>query len=185
MRSDTGELVRSARSGDAAAFEQLVRLHLRAAYGVAFAVTNDPNDAEDVTQDAFITALERLEECKDPDRFSGWLLRIVRNRALNLRRSQAVRMAKPLAEAVDAPSLSNPERDTGRTLLREELSAAMDELTETQRQVVVLHDLEGYRHREIGELLGISEGASRFHLSTARGLLRELLTDRQKGETTI
>jgi RNA polymerase sigma-70 factor (ECF subfamily) len=104
---------------------------------------------------------------------------------LNLRRSQAVRMAKPLAEAVDAPSLSNPERDTGRTLLREELSAAMDELTETQRQVVVLHDLEGYRHREIGELLGISEGASRFHLSTARGLLRELLTDRQKGETTI
>jgi RNA polymerase sigma-70 factor, ECF subfamily len=185
MRSDTGDLVRSARGGDAAAFEQLVRLHLRAAYGVAFAVTNDPNDAEDVTQDAFITALERLEECKDPHRFSGWLLRIVRNRALNLRRSQSVRAAKPLAEAVDAPSLSNPERDAGRTMLREELSAAMNELTETQRQVVVLHDLEGYRHREIGELLGISEGASRFHLSTARGLLRGLLTNRQNGETSI
>jgi RNA polymerase sigma-70 factor, ECF subfamily len=182
MRGDTGELVRSARRGDAAAFEELVRLHLRAAYGVAYAVTNDPTDAEDVTQDAFIVALERLDECKDPDRFSGWLLRIVRNRALNLRRAQAVRVAKPLDDAVDAPSLSNPDADVSRALLREELSAAMEELTETQRQVVVLHDLEGYRHREIGELLGISEGASRFHLSTARAALRGLLTDREKGE---
>ena len=183
MRSDTGELVRSARAGDAAAFEQLVRRHLRAAYSVAFAVTNDPTDAEDVTQDAFIAALERLEECKDPDRFSGWLLRIVRNRALNLRRSQAVRAAQPLTEVRDARSASSPEHDTDRSLLREDLTTAMGELTETQRQVVLLHDLEGYRHREIGDLLGISEGASRFHLSTARAALRGLLTDRQKGDT--
>jgi RNA polymerase sigma-70 factor, ECF subfamily len=184
MPSDTGELVRSARAGDAAAFEELVRRHLRAAYSVAFAVTNDPNDAEDVTQDAFIAALERLEECKNPDRFSGWLLRIVRNRALNLRRAQAVRVAKPLGEALDAPSSSSPERDTQRALLREELTSALGELTETQRQVVLLHDLEGYRHREIGDLLGISEGASRFHLSTARAVLRGLLNDRQKGDFT-
>ena len=183
MRSDTGELVRSARAGDAAAFEQLVRRHLRAAYSVAFAVTNDPNDAEDVTQDAFMAALERLDECKDPDRFSGWLLRIVRNRALNLRRAQAVRGAKHLSEVLDAASSSNPERDTSRSLLRDELTTAMGELTETQRQVVLLHDLEGYRHREIGDLLGISEGASRFHLSTARAALRGLLNDRQKGDT--
>ena len=181
MQSETGELVRSARTGDAAAFEQLVRLHLRAAYSVAFAVTNDPNDAEDVTQDAFIAALERLDEC-DPERFSGWLLRIVRNRALNLRRSQGVRAAKPLSEAAGGLSRSDPARDADRALLREELTSAMKELTETQRQVVMLHDLEGYRHREIGEVLGISEGASRFHLSTARASLRALLTDRKKGE---
>jgi RNA polymerase sigma-70 factor (ECF subfamily) len=184
MRSDTGDLVRRARAGDGVAFERLVRLHLRAAYSVAFAVTNDPNDAEDVTQDAFIAALERLEECKDPDRFSGWLLRIVRNRALNLRRSQNVRSAKPLADAVDAASPADPERDTNRALLREELTAAMNELTETQRQVVLLHDLEGYRHREIGAVLGISEGASRFHLSTARASLRALLTNKDKGDST-
>lgn len=182
MASETADLVRSARAGDAAAFEQLVRLHLRAAYSVALAVTNDPNDAEDVTQDAFVAALERLDECKDPERFSGWLLRIVRNRALNLRRAQAVRAAQPLMDAAHAVSRANPEHDTGRALLREELVAALAELTETQRQVVLLHDLEGYKHREIGAVLGISEGASRFHLSTARALLRGLLTARQKGE---
>lgn len=182
MASETADLVRSARTGDVAAFEQLVRLHLRAAYTVALAVTNDPSDAEDVTQDAFVSALERLDECKDPERFSGWLLRIVRNRALNLRRAQAVRTAQPLTDMTDVVSSANPDRDTGRVLLREELLQALGELTETQRQVVLLHDLEGYKHREIAALLGLSEGASRFHLSTARARLRELLTARQKGD---
>jgi RNA polymerase sigma-70 factor (ECF subfamily) len=85
---------------------------------------------------------------------------------------------------MDAASVDDPEHDTNRALLREELTAAMGELTETQRQVVLLHDLEGYRHREIGAVLGISEGASRFHLSTARASLRALLSERNnKGET--
>src|SRR5688500_11512986 len=184
MPSDTGDLVRRARAGDAGAFDLLVRSHLRAAYSVALGVTNDPSDAEDVTQDAFIAALERLDECQDPDRFSGWLMRIVRNRALNLRRSHSVRTAKPLVEAQDAVSSSDPARETSRALLRDELTAALGELTETQRQVVLMHDLEGYKHREIGDVLGISEGASRFHLSTARAALRELLRGNHKGATS-
>ena len=184
MRSDTGDLVRRARVGDAAAFEELVRRHLRAAYSTALAVTNDPTDAEDVAQDAFIAALERLDECQDPDRFSGWLLRIVRNRALNLQRSQGVRAAQPLGDAATAPSSADPARETDRALLREQLTAALGELTETQRQVVLMHDLEGYKHREIGEVLGVSEGASRFHLSTARAALRKLLDGDNKGATS-
>lgn len=171
---DIGELVLRARAGNGEAFEQLVRLHMRAAYTVALGVTNDDADAEDVVQDAFITALERLEDC-DPPRFSGWLLSIVRNRALNFRRAQTVRAAAPLEILDTVASSSNPERDAARTELRDELTEAMAQLTETQRQVVLLHDLEGYKHREIGEIIGISEGASRFHLSTARGVLRGLL----------
>lgn len=178
--AEIGELVKSARAGDAAAFEQLVRLHMRAAYTVALGVTNEPTDAEDVTQDSFITALERLDDC-DPDRFSGWLLSIVRHRALNFRRAQTIRTTSPLEAVENAASSSNPARDTERTLLREDLTAALGELTELQRQVVMLHDIEGYRHREIGELLDISAGASRFHLSTARALLRGKLS-RKNGE---
>lgn len=173
--AEIGKLVEAARAGDAEAFEQLVRLHLSAAYTVALGVTNDPADAEDVTQDAFIAALERIEDCKDPERFSGWLLAIVRNRALNFRRSQNVRSTAPLEMVEHAASSSNPERDAANTFLREDLVAAMAELTELQRQVVLLHDVEGYKHREIGELLGISDGASRFHLSTARASLRDKL----------
>ena len=116
-------------------------------------MTNDAADAEDVTQDSFIAALERLEDCKEPDRFSGWLMQIVRNRALNFRRAQTIRAAAPLDAVENAASSSNPERDTSRSLLREELSDALEQLTELQRQVVMLHDIEGYKHREIGELL--------------------------------
>lgn len=177
---EIGELVLRARAGDSEAFEQLVRLHLRAAYTVALGVTNDPADAEDVTQDSFIAALERLDDCTDPARFSGWLLAIVRNRALNLRRAQAVRQTAPLAELEQVSSTANPERDTDRALLGNDLRGALDQLTETQRQVVLLHDLEGYKHKEIGELIGVSEGASRFHLSTARATLRTLLNGRRE-----
>lgn len=177
---EIGELVLRARAGDSEAFEQLVRLHMRAAYTVALGVTNDPADAEDVTQDSFIAALERLDDCADPARFSGWLLAIVRNRALNFRRAQNVRNAAPLAELEQASSTANPERDTDRVLLGEELQSALGRLTETQRQVVLLHDLEGYKHREIGELLGVSEGASRFHLSTARSALRAILNGKKE-----
>lgn len=178
--AEIGKLVERARAGEAEAFEELVRLHLRAAYTVALGVTNDPTDAEDVTQDAFIAALERLEDCKEPDRFSGWLMQIVRNRALNFRRAQTIRAAAPLEAVENAASSSNPEKDTSRSLLREDLSAALGELTELQRQVVMLHDVEGYKHREIGELLNISDGASRFHLSTARAILREKLGNRNE-----
>lgn len=179
---EIGELVLRARAGNSEAFEELVRLHMRAAYTVALGVTNDDADAEDVVQDAFITALERLDAC-EPARFSGWLLTIVRNRALNFRRSQARQPAVPLEVVDQATSLSNPERDAARSQLREELTGALAHLTETQRQVVLLHDLEGYKHREIGELIGISEGASRFHLSTARAALRGWLNGNRKEET--
>lgn len=177
---EIGELVLRARAGDGEAFEQLVRLHMRAAYTVALGVTNDRTDAEDVTQDAFIAALERLDDCTDPARFSGWLLSIVRNRALNMRRAQTVRNAAPLAELDQISSTSNPERDADRALLRDDLRGALDQLTETQRQVVLLHDLQGYKHKEIGDFIGVSEGASRFHLSTARAALRAILNGRRE-----
>jgi RNA polymerase sigma-70 factor, ECF subfamily len=172
--AEIGELVQRARAGDGEAFEQLVRLHMRAAYTVALSVTHDSADAEDIAQDAFITALEKLDDV-EPDRFSGWLMSIVRNRALNFRRAQTVRAAAPLEVLETRPSTSSPEQDTARVLLREELMAALGQLTETQRQVVLLHDLEGFKHREIGDQLGISDGASRFHLSTARAALRAIL----------
>src|SRR5690349_15054561 len=77
------ELVVRARRGDPAAFTELVRRHLRAAYAVALAVLQRPADAEDVAQDALISALEHLDDCREPARFSGWLVKIVRNRALH------------------------------------------------------------------------------------------------------
>lgn len=177
MAGDIGRLVRQARAGDTSSFEELVRRHLKAAYAVALAVTNDADDAEDVAQDSFVVALQRLDDCADPDRFSAWLLKIVRNRALNLKRSQTRRAAVGLEE-VSVASNSDPVREAERVILRERLLIEMKALTELQRQVLMLHDLEGYRHREVAEALGISEVSSRVHLFAARRALRARLNGR-------
>ena len=80
---DDAVLVARARRGEPAAFEALVRRHYRAAFAVALAVLGNRMDAEDVCQDAFVVAAERLDECRQPEKFAAWLLQVVRNRARN------------------------------------------------------------------------------------------------------
>ena len=167
-------LVQQARRGDGAAFETLVRRHYRAAYAIALAVSGNGMDAEDVCQDAFVKALERLDQCRHPERFAAWLFQIVRNRAHNVRDYRQIRTGVPL-EDIHPPSPSNPGRDVMRSELRDKLQAAIAQLPPRAREVVLLHDLEGWRHRAIAESLGISELRSRQHLFQARKKLRTLL----------
>jgi RNA polymerase sigma-70 factor, ECF subfamily len=169
---ETAELVIRARRGEAAAFPALVRSFLRAAYSVALGVLGRPADAEDVAQDALVCAFERLHECREPDRFAGWLLQIVRNRALNaldrrrLRDVAATELPEPAAAAAEP-----------QPRLRERLLAALARVSPAQREVVLLHDLEGWTHAEIATALGCSELMSRQHLFQARRALRGLLAE--------
>lgn len=175
MTVTDAQLVERARGGDADAFELLVRRHLRAAYAVALAELGDPAEAEDACQDALVTALEKLEECRQPERFARWLLQIARNRARSLRRRSAVRAADSLEEARGLPGPARPDRDAEQAELRSRLLGALATLTPVQREVVLLHDLEGWRHREIAEWLGLPEGTVRSHLFHARRALRARL----------
>lgn len=168
------ELVRQALSGSQEAFESLVRRHLQAAHRVALSVVRNPYDAEDVCQDAFVTVVERIQECRHPERFRAWLLAIVRNRAHNARARRAVRDASPLVPELTAGT-DNPALGAQRSEMRGHLKTALEKLTELQREVLIRHDLEGWRHGEIAAELGISAGASRFHLFAARRALRGLL----------
>lgn len=183
MTESDAVLVGRARQGSSEAFEALVRRHLRAAYAVALAQLGEAADAEDVCQDAFVTALKRIEECRRPDQFASWLLAIVRNRAHDFRRRRSVREALPLDAALTASGGPDPQREAERSELRDDLAGAMSGLSETQREVVLLHDFEGWSHREIGEKLGISGGSARVHLFRARKTLRERLSRRHKEET--
>jgi RNA polymerase sigma-70 factor, ECF subfamily len=181
MSDDVAQLVERARAGDAAATERLVRLHMSAAYAVALSVTRNPHEAEDVAQDALVLALERLSECRDPRKFGGWLVRIVRNRAFNHRRYLGIRAAEPLDGADANPGAGTPLEDAERSQLRDRLNDAVGELPQTQREVLLMHDLEGWKHREIGEALGMPEGTVRYHLFNARravrGRLKSLVGD--------
>jgi RNA polymerase sigma-70 factor, ECF subfamily len=168
-------LVGLARTGDRSAFEKLVRRHMNGAYAVALAELADAKDAEDAVQDAFISALERLDACRDPTAFGAWLRRIVRNRARSVGRRERVRQTEPLEQVAARQSASNPERDLDRAELRRRLEPALAALPPVQRAVVLMHDLEGYRHREIAAELELPEGTVRSHLFLARRALREAL----------
>lgn len=164
------DLVARARRGEAAAFDQLVRRHYRAAYAVALAVLGRAADADDVAQDAFVAALERLEDCREPARFSGWLVRIVRNRALHALEKRAHR--EPRDDAGEVATAGT----AGDVVLRAHLLAALATLSGVQREIVLLHDLDGWTHAEIAEALGLTETNCRQHLFTARRALRAELS---------
>ncbi len=171
---DDGELVRRTLEGDESAFGMLVTRYQRAAYAVAVSVTGRHEDAEDAAQEAFLVALERLEECRAPERFGGWLMTIVRNRARNLVRRENLRDTDPVplgARSTTRP----PDRSAEDSEMRALLEGALAGLPEVQREIVLLHDMEGWKHREIAERLGLPAGTVRSHLHFARKALRKAL----------
>lgn len=177
MTESDASLVTRARLGDAAAVDTLLRRYFRATYVVALARVGNRLDAEDVCQDAFIRCLERLDECREPDKFGAWLIRIVRNTAHNRGDYLRVRSTEPIASHLHLQSPVRTDAEAQRNELRDTLMRALAQLSEVQRDVVLLHDLEGWRHAEIALHLDLTEGMSRRHLSDSRKELRELLGD--------
>ena len=175
--SDT-ELVGQARRGQVAAAEALVRRYLRPAYAVALAVLRNAAEAEDVAQESLMVALQRLDQCRDPARFGPWLLRAVRNRSLNRLDQARVRGVFDGEAVRGEPQLA----DATRILVRQRLLAALEHLSATQREVVLLHDLEEWTHPEIAAALDVSEVMSRQHLFVARRILRDRLGSDPKEE---
>jgi RNA polymerase sigma-70 factor (ECF subfamily) len=169
--ANTHALVLRARAGDRDAFEAMARHFLRPAYSVALAIVRRPADAEDVAQDALILAFERLDTCRDLSRFTAWLMTIVRNQARNWLDKRRLRDVLPKEPEEGAAPFETAEI----SVERDKLLRALDGLSEVEREVVLLHDLEGFTHEEIGQVLGISCVMSRQHLFISRRKLRRTL----------
>jgi RNA polymerase sigma-70 factor (ECF subfamily) len=167
------ELVSLAREGDETGFAGLVRLHQRRAYIVARSIVLTHEDAEDAVQEGFLRAYQALDRFDPSQAFGAWLNRIVANAALDLARRKKVRTADELSESMPAP-FRDPA--VGREL-KERLDAALAQLQPRARSVIVLHDVEGFTHAEIGEMLGIPGGTARSDLHHARQKLRGLLAN--------
>ena len=165
-------LVEAAQRGDPQAFAGLVRLHQRRAYAVARAIVLTHEDAEDAVQEAFLHAYRALDRFRTDQPFGAWLHRIVANAALDVARRKKVRDADELGDTLAAPFHDPAERGE----LRERLTGALGALGERQRSVIVLHDVEGFKHAEIGAMLGIPEGTARSDLHHARAALRRALS---------
>ncbi|HKP14644.1 MAG TPA: sigma-70 family RNA polymerase sigma factor [Gemmatimonadaceae bacterium] len=168
-----GALIERARAGDATAFDTLVRSYMEQAFRVAYRVVGHREDAEDLVQEAFLAAYQYLDSFEVGRPFGPWLMRIVVNRGANLRRSRARRSTEPETEGVsDAPTaLEEAEwSDTGRVL-----QDALSTLSERQRLIVTMFDVDGMTSAEIGEMMELAPGTVRWHLHEARRQLRGVL----------
>lgn len=173
-REDPAGLVFEAARGSVSARESLVRRYLRPAYCVALSIVSRSADAEDVAQDSLIKALAKIETCRSPEAFEAWLMQIVRNHARNWHKRRKLRDV-PSVEPREGADAGDGPRATDRLVTRRQLTDALTRLTEVQRAVVLLHDLEGYTHPEIGDALGLSVVNSRQHLFVARRAMRDFL----------
>lgn len=175
MRIDPDEhtLVISAQQGDHSAFGGLVRLHQKRMYAIARAIVTVHEDAEDAVQEAFIRAYNALDRFNTDQSLGAWLNRIVANAALDIARRRRVRTTEQLHDAY-----ADTFRDPGEAdELNHRLKAALKQIPDRMRSVIVLHDVEGFAHAEIGAMLGIPEGTARSDLHHARRRLRILLGD--------
>ncbi len=164
-------LLDRARAGDRGAMEALYTAHSGRVYTVVRRLVGDDHLAEDISQDAWVRAFERLASFRGESAFGTWMHRLAVNTALNrLRR----RGRRPEVEKAAAPPPAPPDTDE-MVLNQRVLGQALDRLPDGYRQVLVMHDVEGMTHEEIAERLGVAIGTSKSQLHKARARMREIL----------
>jgi RNA polymerase sigma-70 factor (ECF subfamily) len=173
-RRDEAPLIRRAQEGDMAAFEQLYRDHVGRVFALCRRLAGDPSLAEELAQEAFVRAWQKLGSFRGESAFSSWLYTLTVNTALSERRSRRRRTSR-VVTTDDLSAFDRPGRPPGPEH-GFDLERALRRLPPGARAVLVLHDVEGYKHQEIAEMTGIAAGTSKAQLHRARRLLREALT---------
>jgi RNA polymerase sigma factor (sigma-70 family) len=161
-----------AKRGDMRACEKIYRKFHSQAYSAAMRICNNRELAQDVTQEAFITAFKRMHQYRGDSPFWGWLRRVVVNHAISALRKL------PRHDAVELDDYMTPSSGDQESLGQcMDLEQALAQLSDEDRMVVWLHDVEGYKHREIAKLAGKTESYSKTRLNRARAKLRTLISD--------
>jgi len=176
--------IRLAQQGDAAAFERLYRLHSRRVYSLCLRMVGNTAEAEDLTQEAFLQLFRKIATFRGESAFSTWLHRLAVNVVLmKLRKKSGKETSLEQVTEPDEAS-GTPRRDFGTvdlrlsgSLDRVNLQRAVDQLPPGYKAAFILHDVQGYEHNEIAEMLGCSIGNSKSQLHKARMRLRDLLQE--------
>ena len=168
------DLIARCRTGDRDAHYRIYKLYSKAMFNVGYRITRSEEDAEDVLQEAFISAFRSLDSYRGDATFGAWLKRIVINKAINALNKKKHESLPDENEQWDIVEEESPPeyRDS---LTVERVRKAIEKLPDGYRSVLSLYLLEGYDHQEIGEILGISESTSKSQLNRAKAKLKELL----------
>jgi RNA polymerase sigma-70 factor (ECF subfamily) len=169
-------LCRRCQRGDIHALEELYRRHKDKVYALALRLTNSVQDAEDIVQDVFVQVFRKIGDFREDAAFTSWLFRIATNISLSALRKRKRRSVESRSQDLEAYGGTNSSH-TGR-MLRPFLEEAIASLPPKARMIFVLHDIQGFQHNEIAEMLNCSEGTSKSQLHKARAQLRKTLRPR-------
>ena len=169
---DENSLIGRCLDGDPAAFEPLVERYHRPLFAAAVRMLGNREEARDITQTVFLKAYQALATCDRQRRFFSWIYRILLNECLNVLRARRPLEALPAGLA----GSENPARTAERGELRQQVRGALLQLTETQREVIVLRHYAEMPYDEIAKMLGVPEKTVKSRLFSARQRLCEILT---------
>jgi RNA polymerase sigma-70 factor (ECF subfamily) len=178
LRAEVDRLVDAARSGDRAAFDELVRRTYVDTYTLAMRLTANEEDARDVVQESYLRAWKGIKSFRGDAQFSTWMYRITANAAATLvqkRRRRRTESLEHVEEPIDASLEGQPEAAAESSIGLEELARAVAALPPKLRSIVVLKDVYGLSHEAIAEDLGISVAAAKVRLHRGRKRLRDVL----------
>jgi RNA polymerase sigma-70 factor (ECF subfamily) len=180
-------LVSRAQAGDLGAYDQLIRRYQERVYSTVYHMTSNHEDANDLTQEAFIKAYRALSSFKGDSSFYTWIYRIAINKTINFLKQRKNKNQMSLndmdihlendPDMVALISDRTPRRELNLTELQEKLNEAMQKLSESHRLVVALHDIQGLPHEEIARLMECNVGTVRSRLFYARQQLQAYLSD--------
>jgi RNA polymerase sigma-70 factor, ECF subfamily len=169
----SGDLVRRSREGDAEAFAALYREHVGRVYALCLRLSGDTQAANELTQDVFVKAWQGLGGFRGDSAFGTWLHALACNAVRQSQRSEARRRSRvEVTDDVERLSAAAPDASPEARI---DLERAIASLPPRARRALVLHDIHGYRCREVAELTGTAVGTIQAHLHRARKLLREVL----------
>ena len=172
QNTDDARAIRRAARGDVDAFEELYHAHIGRVYALCLRLSGDPDRAEDLAQDVFVRLWQRIDTFEGRSAFSSWLYRLTANLVIDRLRAHLRRESRE-SSADDLDRWTGPAAGAPDAWI--DLEASIAALPAGARMVFVLHDIEGYRHDEIGEMMGIADGTSKAQLHRARKLLRRSL----------
>ena len=177
MRTTNLELAARCRAGDASAFEELYQQHARRLFSLVVRMIGSVDDAEDLLQEVFLQAHRKLSGFRGDSALGTWLYRLTMNHCLDHLRARQVRMNRA-TESLDEEGAEEPTAPAPvvpAVVSRLDLERAIKMLPDGARAAFLLHDVEGFEHREIAQILGISEGTSKSQVHKARMKLRMIL----------
>ena len=172
MSRPDAELVARCRAGDSDAFEALYREHSPRLYALARRMTGSPHESEDLLQDIFLQVHRKLDSYRGDAALGTWLYRLAIRHCLDFLRSRQGRMRAASSPLETRPRTAVDAREPGARI---DIERAVARLPDGCRMAFVLHDVEGLEHKQIGDMLGVSEGTSKTQVFKARMKLRAML----------